>query len=212
MIEKTQPSIQAPTKAANPANISFIVFTFLMSIMAFITAYLMINGRYLTPGFKETADGTTYAGMQIWDTNQLFIILTVLVAVVVMACQLWPKFFGKTLSLGKAFLLLLALLILGVIFFPKPFEFQLRKHHSAGETTTVHLYGEQSVKMFNTFTKETVEGYYVPDSSNVRNFNCVTEKGWEFGKLKVDTSFYPILDKQNQLKLLQQRCTELTEK
>ena len=113
-------SIKVQNQPKAPINNSFIAMTFLMSIMTFITAYLMIFGRYLALGYKVTAEDITHAGMQVWDLNQLFAVLTLLVAIIVLTTGLWSTMFGKVLSLGKAFLLLFAI---SIILFPKPFEF-----------------------------------------------------------------------------------------
>lgn len=200
-----------------PANASFIIFIFLAAISSFITGYLTMFGRYLEPGYKTTADDISYAGMQIWDLNQPFVVLTIVFYVCAGLSALWPKLFGKPITLAKAFLMWLLLTFLAITFFPYPFEFQLRHYQSAANMTYIML--DSSSGDFidgneNAFAgskvEEKGETFYGKDFTSARQFNCVSTRAWWWGNLSVSHAFYPILDKENNLKLLEKNCKEVT--
>ena len=188
-------------------NLSFIVMMLLAALTSFITAYLVMFGRYIEIGYKESADGIAYAGMQIWDLHHPFIVLTVLLYICAAISFLWQKFLGKPLSLPKASVLLLGLVFLAMTFFPYPFEFQVRHYTSNSDATYIHL-SEASESFTGSHQTEEVEDFYDEDW-NTRRFKCITKDQWWWGKLFVSHNFYPILDKENELKLLESRCQEI---
>lgn len=209
----TQQSTQQPS---SPPNISFIVMILLSAVASFLTACLVMFGRYLELGYKTNAKDVAYAGMQIWDLHHVFIVLTVVLYAAALIALIWPKLFNKPLGLLKMLALLLGLILLAITFFPRPFEFQVRHYTSASDGTYI-LLAQGSADFVDgnegTFTgsieEEKVESFYTKDG-NTRNFNCVTNEAWWWGKLAVTHHFYPILDDKNQLTLLETRCKEIT--
>ncbi|MGB4811541.1 MAG: hypothetical protein WBP13_03540 [Methylophilaceae bacterium] len=205
------------TPQKSEKNLSFIVLMLFASISAFITAILIIFGRYLEIGYKTTPDDISYAGMQIWDLHQVFTVITLVFIFCALVCFFWQKLFKKVLSLPSALLLLLLLMLWAVTFFPYPFEFQLRYYASASKGTYIILAqnsgdfidGNEDSFAGSKQTGE-VESFYDEKSTNTRNFNCVTNRAWWWRKLAISQSFYPILDKKNHLSLLEKNCKEIT--
>ncbi len=211
-----QPSLSPKLAPAHTANISFVIMMLLAGLSSFVTAYLVMFGRYLELGYKTNAADIAYAGMQIWDLHHVLTVLTLVLYACALACLFWPKLFGKPLGLPKASALLFGLTLLAVTFFPYPFEFQVRHYASASDGTYV-LLAQGSADFVDgnegAFTgnlqEEKVESFYTKDG-NTRNFNCVTNDAWWWGKLAVTHHFYPILDDKNHLTLLETRCKEIT--
>lgn len=190
-------------------NLSFIVMMLLGALTSFITAYLVMFGRYIKIGYKENADGIAYAGMKIWDLHHLFIVLTVLLYICAVTSFLWQKFLGKPLSLPKASVLLLGLVFLAVAFLPYPFSFRVHHYTSVSDVTYIY-FSEASENFTGSRQREEIETFYDKDW-NTRRFECITEDQWRWGKLTVLHNFSPILDKENELKLLESRCQEIKE-
>ena len=198
-------------------NVALTVMLILGSLLSFITAVLMISGRYIQLGYLATPDGNAYAGMEIWGLNEVAAVLTVIVFITAIISAVWPKVFAKNISWLQLSLSLLSLVFLGLTFFPWPFEFQVRQYHSASQHSYI-LLAQDSADFIegneNIFTgslrKEEIENFYPEHGADTREFNCVTETSWWWGKLAVIHNFYPILDKQNHLALLQKHCQEIT--
>lgn len=195
-------------------NTSFTAMILMAAIASFITAYLVIFGRYIPIGYQQDANGTAYAGMEIWDLHHVFIILTVVIYLVAMICLCWPKLFDKMLSLPRALGLLLGLVLVVFTFFPKPFEFQVRHYQSLSDGTYILLsqgsadFVDGNEGFTGSIQEETIEDFY-DEAGQVRQFKCVTNDAWWWGKLTVKHHFYPILDKDRHLKLLESRCQEI---
>jgi hypothetical protein len=196
-------------------NPSFTVMMLLAAVSSFITAYLVIDGRYIPIGYQQSPAGTAYAGMEVWDLHHVFIVLTVTIYLVAIICLFWPKLFGKMLSLPKSLGLLLGLLFMVFTFFPKPFEFQVRHYQSLSDGTYILLsqgsadFVDGNEGFTGSIQQETIEDFYNKDGE-LRQFKCVTNDAWWWGKLTVKHHFYPILDETNHLKLLESRCQEIT--
>lgn len=211
-----QPSLTLKPVPAHAANISFAVMILLAGLSSVITAYLVMFGRYLELGYKTNAEDVAYAGMQVWDLHHVFTVLTVVLFACALIALFWPKLFGKPLGLVKASASLFGLILLAVTFFPYPFEFQIRHYASASDGTYI-LLAQGSADFVDgnegAFTgslqEEKVESFYTKDGST-RNFNCITNDAWWWGKLAVTHHFYPILDDKNHLTLLETRCKEIT--
>ena len=171
-------------------NLSFIVMMLLGALTSFITAYLVMFGRYITIGYKENADGIAYAGMKIWDLHHLFIVLTVLLYICATTSFLWQKFLGKPLSLPKASVLFLGLVFLAITFLPNLFSFQVRHCASISDATYIH-FSEASKSFTWSHQIEEIETFYDEDW-NTRRFECITQDQWRWGKLTVLHNFYPI--------------------
>lgn len=196
-------------------NASFTAMILLAAIASFITAYLVMFGRYIPVGYQQDTSGTAYAGMEIWDLHHVSTVLTVVIYLVAMICLFWPKLFGKMLSLPKALGLLIGLVFVVFTFFPKPFEFQVRDYQSLSDGTYILLsqgsadFVDGNEGFTGSIQEETIEDFY-DEAGQVRQFKCVTNDAWWWGKLAVTHHFYPILDDKNHLTLLETRCKEIT--
>ena len=198
-------------------NLALMAMLILGSLSSFVTAILMISGRYIQLDYLATPDGSAYAGMEIWGLNQVAAVITIILFTCAIISAAWPKAYGKPITWPKLLLILFSLLFLGMTFFPSPFEFQVRQYHSASQQTYI-LLAQGSADFIDgneeTFTgslkKEEIESFYPEQGADTREFNCVTETSWWWGKLAVIHNFYPILDKQNHLALLQKHCKEIT--
>ena len=198
-------------------NLALMAMLILGSLSSFVTAILMISGRYIQLDYLATPDGSAYAGMEIWGLNQVAAVITIILFTCAIISAAWPKAYEKPITWPKLLLILFSLLFLGMTFFPWPFEFQVRQYHSASQQTYI-LLAQDSADFIDgneeTFTgslkKEEIESFYPEQGADTREFNCVTETSWWWGKLAVIHNFYPILDKQNHLALLQKHCKEIT--
>lgn len=205
-------------KHQTPArNLALFATLALASLFSFLTAVLMITGRYTQVGYQADSDGSAYAGMEIWGLNQVAAVITIILFACAIICAAWPKAYGKAITWPKLLLILFSLLLLGMTFFPWPFEFQVRQYHSASQQTYILLaqgssdFIDGNEKTFTgSLKKEEIESFYPEHGADTREFNCVTETSWWWGKLAVIHNFYPILDKQNHLALLQKHCKEIT--
>jgi len=203
------------TQARRSFNASFNAMILLAAMASFITAYLVLFGRYIPVGYQQDVSDTAYAVMEIWDLHQLFIVLTLVIYLAALICLVWPKLFGKMLSQTEALGLLLSLILLVFTFFPKPFEFQVRNYPSPSDGTYISLsqgsadFADGNKGFTGSIQEETIEDFY-NEAGQVRQFKCVTNEAWWWGKLTVKHDFYPNLDKHRHLELLESRCQEIT--
>lgn len=205
------------SQQASDRNVALIVMLMLASISCVVTAVLMISGRYIQLSYQANSHGNPYAGMEIWGLNQVAVMFSLILFVCAAVSAVWPSAFAKNVTWPKLLTILISLLFLSVTFFPSPFEFQVRQYHSASQQTYILLaqdsadFIEGNEALFTgSLKREKIEDFYPVNTSNAREFNCVTETSWWWGKLAVIHNFYPILDKQNHLQLLERNCKEIT--
>ena len=59
-------------------NLALMAMLILGSLSSFVTAILMISGRYIQLDYLATPDGSAYAGMEIWGLNQVAAVITII--------------------------------------------------------------------------------------------------------------------------------------
>lgn len=102
------------------------------------------------------------------------------------------------------------------MFFPKPFEFQVRHYQSLSDGTYILLskgaadFVDGNEGSFTGRIKQAKVEHLYDQNGSERNFNCLTNDAWRWGKLTVKHHFYPNLDDENHLQLLESRCQETT--
>jgi magnesium-transporting ATPase (P-type) len=198
-------------------SISLMLLT---SLLSFLTAISIFSFRYFTIGYVEEAKDLPTAGMQIWDIQNVFVVLIIATLLSMLIVFLLHKILKKSISNIGLCCLLLGMYVLAIVFFPRPFEFQVRHYDGPANTTYMILSGtsgdfidgNENIFMGTRIKNETQQitkklangeiDYALPSDL----YDCVVEKAYWFGHVSVVQSFFPILDKKNGDNLILQRC------
>ena len=212
-----------PTPQQTPLkrSVAFTLFMLIGSLFAFMTAYLLIEGRYLELfGYRTVAENIPAAGAQVWGLEQVFVLMTLCLFLSAIVCALYQRKFGLPVVWWQAILGFAALIFCLVTFFPPPFEFQLRYYDGPAYITYVFLskdsagfVGAKRTAFAGSAEVEGLDVYYNEAENEFENrqFVCISERAWWWGNVTVSRSFHPILDHENQRSLLKKYCKPITD-
>ena len=207
------------TLMTKKTNLPAIFFLVAGSISAFITAFLLINGRYITIGLIKDKD-IPIAGYEVWGLEQLFALFTLCLFVCAVIYLLWPRKFGESITWWQALLGFTSLIFTLITFFPPPFEFQLRHYNKPSDYTYIFLTPNSSDGVdgnddafMGSLQKDSLQVYFdeKEDAFENKQYVCIGQSAWWWGNLTVSHYFMPSLESvTNQKLLLEQYCKPIT--
>lgn len=207
------------TLMTKKTNLPAIFFLVAGSISAFITAFLLISGRYITIGLIKDKD-IPIAGYEVWGLEQLFALFTLCLFVCAVIYLLWPRKFGESITWWQALLGFTSLIFTLITFFPPPFEFQLRHNNKPSDYTYIFLTPNSSDGVdgnddafMGSLQKDSLQVYFdeKEDAFENKQYVCVGQSAWWWGNLTVSHDFMPSLESvTNQKLLLEQYCKPIT--
>jgi hypothetical protein len=158
--------------------------------------------------------------METWGLGYLFALITLCLFLSAGFCIFWQHKFGRLITWWQAMLGFIILIFGLVTFYPPPFDLQLRYYDGPAYSSYIFLAqnSEDAVDgndahFTGSVEQEGLNVYYNEKESpyESKQFVCISERAWWWGKLTVSHNFHPILDEENQRLLLQKYCKPITD-
>ena len=165
---------------------------------------LMLDAGYFTVGYVEVDEIAT-AGFQVWGLPDLLVLVLIGLVVALGIVAVWTLALRKRISGFSVAGLSVLSVLLCILFLPMNSDFQVRYYPAPGQGYTV-MRSDHASSLFVLQRKGKFVSYFqgVYQSSPV--FYCTRNATLRIGAMRIDRGFYPSLDKDNQLSLLQQYC------
>ncbi|MBC7756530.1 MAG: hypothetical protein H7Z20_07820 [Bdellovibrio sp.] len=198
--------------------IFLVMLVSLLSLLTALTIFLAFD--YFTIGLIKDAEDLPIAGMQIWDIHKLLVVLIMATLVMGLVLFIGQKILKKTISNSGLVRLTGATFVLAIVFFPNPFEFQIRHYNGPAEATYIVFSGDsgdfiddnEDIFMGKRIKNSTAQITKLLPNGEIDYtlasdlYDCVEEKAYWFGHISVVHSFLPILDKKNGDVLIKKTC------
>ncbi|MBA4719825.1 MAG: hypothetical protein H2067_01765 [Alcanivorax sp.] len=197
-------AVESPLYRPAPGLMLAIVATLGWTAVTLLS--LLLDWDYLAPGYRTIGDDISAAGAQIWGLPWLLALLTAastLVTALLFIRQLRGRRPGLMFTITAALAFSALLLLLA----PPGADFQVRYYHGPGDRTMVLFTGHRTplFRYSESHEESTLYGEGYKDS---RHFVCLTDRTWKVGVIRVSRSLFPILDKENQQRILESQCRE----
>ncbi|MCU5780851.1 hypothetical protein MA04_00151 [Alcanivorax balearicus MACL04] len=197
-------TVESPLYRPAPGLILAIVATLGWTALTLLS--LLLDWDYLAPGYRTVGNDISAAGAQIWGLPWLLALLMAACAIVTTLLfirQLRGRRSGLIFTVTVTLVLSALLLLLA----PPVVDFQVRYYHGPGDRTMVLFTGHRTplFRYSESYEESTLYGESYRDS---RHFVCLTDRTWKIGVVRVSRSLFPILDKENQQRILESQCRE----
>ena len=185
--------------------ISLLALWLLIGLCAMgLGVLLMLGMGYFTIGYVEVDEIAT-AGFQVWGLPDLLVLILIGLVVALGIVAVWTLALRKSISgVSVAGLSVLGELLC-ILFLPMHSDFQVRYHPAPGQGYTV-MRSDQARGLFVLQRKGKFVSYFNGLHQSSPVFYCTRNATLRIGAIRIDRGFYPSLDKDNQLSLLQQYC------
>lgn len=179
--------------------------------LSIVVGLLLGWNHFTTPGYQTIgSDSVAAAGMEVWDAGRFLFQLAVAAWLTTLTLLIYRRL-RRTPSLRRSVLLGLAIIVLAVLFGPAWQDLQIRAYNGPGQVTRVEIgYPVFPLFAYSSHTSRDTD-YSGPDGATGNVYLCVEQRQWKIAGLLIEKSFYPILDKPNMHRLLEQRCQRLTD-
>tara|TARA_A100001391_G_scaffold180203_3_gene145568 strand:- start:5500 stop:6111 length:612 start_codon:yes stop_codon:yes gene_type:complete len=197
-------TVESPLYRPAPGLILAIVATLGWTALTLMS--LLLDWDYVAPGYRTVGDDISAAGAQIWGLPWLLALLmaaSVILVMILFIRQLRGRRPGLIFTLTTGLALCALLLLLA----PPAVDFQVRYYHGPGDRTMVLFTGHRTPLFRYTESHEESTLYGEGDGDS-RHFVCLTDRTWKVGVIRVSRSLFPILDKENQQRILESQCRE----
>ncbi|WP_133491031.1 hypothetical protein [Alcanivorax sp. 24] len=197
-------TVESPLYRPAPGLILAIVATLGWTALTLMS--LLLDWDYVAPGYRTVGDDISAAGAQIWGLPWLLALLmaaSVILVMILFIRQLRGRRPGLIFTLTTGLALCALLLLLA----PPAVDFQVRYYHGPGDRTMVLFTGHRT-PLFRYTESHEESTLYGEGDGDTRHFVCLTDRTWKVGVIRVSRSLFPILDKENQQRILESQCQE----
>ncbi|ARB47579.1 hypothetical protein [Alloalcanivorax xenomutans] len=197
-------TVESPLYRPAPGLILAIVATLGWTALTLMS--LLLDWDYVAPGYRTVGDDISAAGAQIWGLPWLLALLmaaSVILVMILFIRQLRGRRPGLIFTLTTGLALCALLLLLA----PPAVDFQVRYYHGPGDRTMVLFTGHRT-PLFRYTESHEESTLYGEGDGDTRHFVCLTDRTWKVGVIRVSRSLFPILDKENQQRILESQCRE----
>ena len=179
----------------------------LIALLCFLVALVLFTGStYLAPGYTTTTSRDISAsGFQIWDIHLAGVLMLIGLLPVTGLLLAWQPLTKRPPAIGLAMGLCVAGMALSILFTPGPWDFQVRYYASPGESYTIarSYRADGLVQLTHEHAFETFRDL---ERGYSKTFLCRQKTQLRLGAVRIDRGFYPILDDENRLALLEAHC------